>query len=544
MNGSAEERTVPSRRRMLTGAATGLLVGGGALAAVSAGRSQAVAGTSDAASSSASGDPYGLFNVLNSAYGNGGADPTGVDDSYPAISAAITAASAGQGGIVYFPPGKYSISEPLVIDYSGVELVGAGYGFISEIICNFTSEQTGTPGMIICGTSTKDPRSYINISGLTIQGNMNQYSGHGIVWRVEVGKISDCVIQFVALDGVHCSIGDLGLTNPDGSPYYNDSLVMENVYVEFPGVYGSASANPPTGCGLFTDTYLTSSEFYACHFDGGALASVTKPIPATPINGVQMTAPFSTYGMYIQGGALKFVDCHPFTFCNNGMTLAGARGIQIVGGEYESNGGAIPSGSTTPVGAAGISFSGAVRCSVLGASFYDDPNPVVPSQHVWIGNGSSFIEVGSCLFQSGDYSVPAGVEISPAGGNVSSISIHHNRFDDPPAVPANANIPGAAHAVLIDPNRTVNSTTTYTVSYVSITDNLIDIAPDTMAIVMGDAKNSNVAGNRVFSQSSINETAGGTADYNTYIGNDVTAFGSGGITIVGAHSIESANQVG
>ncbi len=530
MDGSAEERTVSSRRRMLTGAAAGLLVGGGALAAVSAGRSHAVAGTTAAASSSASGDPYGLFNVLDSTY-DGGADPTGTTDSYPAIQAAIDAASTGQGGIVYFPPGQYLISQPLVIDYSGVELVGAGYGFISIIICNFTSEPAGTPGMIICGVSTTTLRSYINIEGLAIQGNLNPYSGSGIVWRVEIGTIKDCVIQFVARDGVHCSYGDI---SANFSSMYNDSLVMENVYVEFPGV--SPDDTPGSGSGIWTDQYLTSSEFYACHFDGGALASTSNPIPASPDDGRQMTVPFSTYGIYAQGAALKFVDCHPFTFMNNGMGLVGAQGIQVIGGEYESNNGA------------GITFSAATRCSVIGATFYDDPNPTVAAQHVWIGNSSDFIEVASCLFQSGDHSVPIGVEISPAGGSISSILIHHNRFDDPPAVPVNANIPGASYAVLINPNKTVtvdDTSTTYTVSYVSITDNLIDIAGGyTSAIAMGDATNSNVAGNRIVSQSSISELAGGTANYNTYIGNDVTAFGGGGIKIVGANSIAVANQEG
>jgi hypothetical protein len=508
MNGSAEERTVPSRRRMLTGAATGLLVGGGALAAVSAGRSQAVAGTTDAATSS--GDPYGVFNVLD-AYGTAtsGADPTGANDSWKAIQQAIDAASAGQGGIVYFPPGQYSISEPLTIDYSGVELVGAGYGFISEIICNFTSEQTGTPGMIICGTSTAGPLSYMNISGLCIQGNMNQYSGHGIVWRVEVGKISDCIIQFVALDGVHCSYGDLSVGNSNFKSEYNDSLVMENVYVEFPGVYGNASADPPTGCGLFTDEYLTSSEFYACHFDGGALAGPGSAAIGKDFPNGGITTPFSTYGMYIQGGNLKFVDCHPFTFLSGGMYCNGARGIQIIGGEYESN------------NQAGITFYDSTRCSVLQASFYDSPNPTTPPRHILANGGSTFIEIGSCEFHNGGVSVPgAGIEIAVA----SSLNIHHNKFTDT----------GLAHAVLCDAGDTI--------SYVTITENLIDIAGGySSAIAMGSATNCYVAGNRIMSQSSINEYANGDADYNVYIGNDVTAFGGGGIKTVGANSEVIAN---
>jgi hypothetical protein len=72
-----------------------------------------------------------VFNVI--AYG---ADPTGVNDSSTAINNAIKAALQNDpgltnvshgGGIVYIPPGKYLIANPIVL-YSGITLQGAGRG--------------------------------------------------------------------------------------------------------------------------------------------------------------------------------------------------------------------------------------------------------------------------------------------------------------------------------------------------------------------------------------------------------------------------------
>src|SRR5690349_16700033 len=64
------------------------------------------------------------FNVLSAAF-SGGADPTGVADSTAAIQAAMNALPSS-GGIVFFPPGTYKITSPLVPTINRTRLLGSG----------------------------------------------------------------------------------------------------------------------------------------------------------------------------------------------------------------------------------------------------------------------------------------------------------------------------------------------------------------------------------------------------------------------------------
>lgn len=61
------------------------------------------------------------INILNY-----GADPTGVNDSYPAINAAVNAAVAAGGGIVYYPAGTFMVSASIP-DVAAVTHQGSGF---------------------------------------------------------------------------------------------------------------------------------------------------------------------------------------------------------------------------------------------------------------------------------------------------------------------------------------------------------------------------------------------------------------------------------
>ncbi|MEU6141339.1 glycosyl hydrolase family 28-related protein [Streptomyces sp. NPDC047081] len=121
-----------SRRHLL---ATAAGIGGTALAAT-------VATAGDAAAAAAG---TGWLNVMDAAFGALGDDST---DDRPAIQKAIDA--AGQGGTVYFPPGKYRLAGPLKLTL-GVTLRGdwnphfpvrtnMADSFIRPGIGNFTGE--------------------------------------------------------------------------------------------------------------------------------------------------------------------------------------------------------------------------------------------------------------------------------------------------------------------------------------------------------------------------------------------------------------------
>lgn len=64
--------------------------------------------------------------ILNAAYA-GGADPTGVTDSYPAIQAAINAAqSSATASLVEIPPGTFVVSQPPQVTGSNIVIRGSG----------------------------------------------------------------------------------------------------------------------------------------------------------------------------------------------------------------------------------------------------------------------------------------------------------------------------------------------------------------------------------------------------------------------------------
>lgn len=59
-----------------------------------------------------------------------GAKGDGVTDDTVAIQSAITAVSANGGGTIYFPPGTYIISSPLLINSDNVQLLGSSWNSV------------------------------------------------------------------------------------------------------------------------------------------------------------------------------------------------------------------------------------------------------------------------------------------------------------------------------------------------------------------------------------------------------------------------------
>jgi Pectate lyase superfamily protein len=129
-----------------------------------------------------------VYNVLNTAYGSGGADPSGVLDSTAAIQAALNALPAG-GGVVYIPPGIYKVSGTLTNNVTPTYIQGAGR-WVTKI--NFT----GTGDCI---------RMF------------NPVSGGGGFWG---GGVTGLYVN-----GTSAGAGSTGLHIGDGEQYYLDVAV-------------------------------------------------------------------------------------------------------------------------------------------------------------------------------------------------------------------------------------------------------------------------------------------------------------------------------
>src|SRR6185437_14570766 len=100
----------------------------------------------------------GFFNVVDY-----GADPTGVTNWTSAITAAIAAAQAAGGGIVYFPQGTYLVSSTITIPANSISLMGAGAG---------AAKIQSAPTVIAPSVfQTTSGVSYVTISQLGFFGN-------------------------------------------------------------------------------------------------------------------------------------------------------------------------------------------------------------------------------------------------------------------------------------------------------------------------------------------------------------------------------------
>jgi hypothetical protein len=438
-----------SRRKMLTGAAIGAAgLAGGVLAYPRAASAATVSPTYLAPS----GDTSGATDVANiNAYFSSGADVA-----------------------LYLISGVYYINEPIIMNYDQQSLRGVQYGYTTSIVSTATSPQTA---MIIAGNTQVIEQC--DIRDLALYGAYsasNTNSGHGIAAAIEAGTIQNVAVQDVSGDAFHFE--------NNINTNYLDSMVMINCYGVTPG-----------GCGLYIDKYLTSSEFFACHFAGGV----------TSLGG--------TYGMHVLGGGMKFIACHPFGFTNYGLYLDNAREIQVIGGEYESNG-------VRNI----VIINSSTNCRISGISSYFSTafgTPTIVSD-ILVEN-STAIDIESCNLAAGGSG--SGIEFSGAPNS----SAAGNRIL---ASPYNGDIP--PHGILNDAGAGVSN-------YLSIRDNYITgQGTGNSAIAVGGGQHCSVRGNKIFTADFIAEGTGG--NYNIFTDNDAYAYGTGGVHIVGANTI-SANNI-
>lgn len=222
-----------------------------------------------------------------------GATGNGQDDDAPAIQAALDAAAADQGGIVYIPPGVYLIVSPLEISGNApTTLTGAGpvsrirsgrpghllrlknashvvsqLGFEGndhDTGCGIVVESTA-PGSTIAHNEFRAIPScavwvHAGTARTTIAFNSMNSCGYGsrsvppFTSHIRVAAVTDCTIAFNYLsDGPQKAI-DCGVGN--GRP--NDGLLIEGNRVSLMGnlgigVAGSSAArilgNHVTDCG-------------------------------------------------------------------------------------------------------------------------------------------------------------------------------------------------------------------------------------------------------------------------------------------------------
>lgn len=324
---------------------------------------------------------------------------TGTND-HLTLSTAI-AAIAAIGGTVKLFPGNYNTNGPIICDQSNVTFEGEGIGTYIErqasgasssaaFLIGFqpittTVTASSTPSTIVLnggisafssgggtayaystpGTTTPTTITYTGISGNSLTGCTATGS---TVLTANVAVIGTATRTSVTLkdfylDGNYANNSDsqLGVWaactsfqawhvtskshRGDGwyiQPY--DNYINTNALFEclLFDCYGAANG----GQQIHIGTGCLNSELIRCFGIGASSAS-----PTTPTRGLN--------GIYIEGGGIKLIGCHPYYNINDGLhTTSTAASIQVIGGEYESN------------QSYGINVVGSARVHSVGSHFY------------------------------------------------------------------------------------------------------------------------------------------------------------------------------
>jgi hypothetical protein len=414
--------------------------------------------------SSASANVLSVYNVKDSAY-SGGATGNGTTDDTPAIQAAINACGTNGGGTVFFPPGTYACASALTVAYNYVTLRGPGYGFAATLA--YKSGASRTAAVIFSGASAVVQSC--NMIDLTIDagngGALQSGSGHGVVFRVNNGTMQNVIVQYAYEDAFH-----LALDGAFSTTVYD--VTMSNCYAQYPGQ-----------AGLYADANYDNCEFTVCKFVGGS----------------QLETPTGTYGINSMASEQKFLNCHCYFWPDGGAAFGLSEveqpgAITIIGGEYETNGGA------------GITMAGIYGFKIIGADLYANTGA-----DITVTNSSSQGDIDGCFCTS---SISQNIYLA----SVSDTAVHSNMLVNATNAGIKCDASSPANSQLMIYGNSITST-------------------GTASVILDEVTHSVVFGN--FVTNGIAESGG--ASGNLVTGNVVTG---GSVTVSSSTSYAWANQGG
>lgn len=134
------------------------------------------------------GSRTGMFNVLDyGAVGNGKSDDT------PAIQAAINAGMSSGGGVVYFPPGLYKITEGLSVEFSGTSVAQLDFQGAGKHTSRLLYFASGSEDLLEIDCWDGTSKSFnIRDLGFSLASGVG---GNGLsIWNASRGEINNCYI--------------------------------------------------------------------------------------------------------------------------------------------------------------------------------------------------------------------------------------------------------------------------------------------------------------------------------------------------------------
>lgn len=310
-----------------------------------------------------------IFNVKSPEYGALGDNAT---DDTAAIQAAYNA--AGNGGIVFFPPGIYRYTGILNCNSDGVTLLGSnGSGDNLGTILRITHATNN--GLVINGfrNKVKDigfDSSVVRTGGYYIYFDTLGSNGgiEGVVmedWWNGIGIIAEAnvYVQRVTLSAPSTTTSGVGISVLAGDDHRLQNVSIYgnlssepsiglnvkncgNLYANNLSIIGcdqSLVMDPANGQGVFT-AYFTNS-FFDTSATRGLLINPTGTGSVARIRfmGCWFGGSVSDQGALLNNGGsgilsgVSFIDCHVVNNGNTGLQIEDATDIEVIGGIYAGN---------------------------------------------------------------------------------------------------------------------------------------------------------------------------------------------------------------
>lgn len=261
-----------------------------------------------------------VFNVAG--YGAVG---DGVTGDWAAITAAITAAKAAGGGVVYLPTGTYLVNVALTVDGDNVTIQGAGR---SATIIKTVSNQPVISVSAATGVTVRDLQVLGDADALKTSQRGVQFVNvtDGLVhnvWAKNLGydgillltdnincTVSNCRVSGCQDDSINIG-GDAGGTGTTGTVVVGNVIsdgLHTGIHISDKSTHTTVTGNTISGCDTGIDTYtsnvawrdqyntITGNTIAGCTTNGiHIFASYENTVSANTIEG-------GAYGVRIEGG--------------------------------------------------------------------------------------------------------------------------------------------------------------------------------------------------------------------------------------------------
>ena len=288
-----------------------------------------------------------------------GAVGDGVADDTSAIQSAVNSFGSGgvlataNGGTLYFPPGVYKVSSRILIEQTGLRVLGAGPEATKIVVSNNLAAGLG----VFAFDQIRSDYSQVGVAVENLRINMGGFRGHGVLMRKAYDGVT---LTNVIVDNV--SDGSSAFVFSPDSGVIGDTISQTLTLINCLGIHKNASATSP----LFKFEDCQECVLINC-----------KGFGTYESNGKAACYPF------------LFDDCRGITLTGCSSAFASLHGIRVQTTDRPSSGFLIENHTFETIDGA-LSCSGGANGDVKGVTF------ISPRIEGAVTNISGAIDLNQC----------------------------------------------------------------------------------------------------------------------------------------------------